>query len=159
MATAELFGDEGVVTPDGWHSLELIGIPVVSRNGEEYFNRFPLTRWAEDKAAHVAETERAHPSSRRVCHGLHRKRLGRTRRQEFFYVSAASARTWRGLRSHRWPRSTAWTAWRSAASAILWKTATCPAGISPLPSNRPRNSLVRFIRRALPAACSPVCST
>jgi futalosine hydrolase len=56
LATAELFGDEGVVTPDGWHSLELIGIPVVSRNGEEYYNRFPLARWAEDKAAHVAET-------------------------------------------------------------------------------------------------------
>jgi futalosine hydrolase len=56
LATAELFGDEGVVTPDGWHSMELIGIPVVSRNGEEYYNRFPLTRWAEDKAAHVAAT-------------------------------------------------------------------------------------------------------
>lgn len=55
MATEEVFGDEGVLTPDGWHSLELIGIPVVSRNGEEHFNRFPMTRWAMDKAAHVAE--------------------------------------------------------------------------------------------------------
>jgi futalosine hydrolase len=56
LATEEVFGDEGVATPDGWHSLELIGIPVVSKSGEEYFNRFPLTRWAVDKAAHVAET-------------------------------------------------------------------------------------------------------
>jgi futalosine hydrolase len=56
MATAEMHGDEGVLAPDGWHSLELIGIPAVSRNGEEYFNRFPLTRWAQDKATHVAET-------------------------------------------------------------------------------------------------------
>jgi len=56
LANAEVFGDEGVVTPDGWHSLELIGIPVVSRNGEEYYNRFSLARWAEDKAMYVAET-------------------------------------------------------------------------------------------------------
>jgi futalosine hydrolase len=56
LATEEVFGDEGVAAPDGWHSLELIGIPVVSKSGEDYFNRFPLTRWAVDKAAHVAET-------------------------------------------------------------------------------------------------------
>jgi futalosine hydrolase len=55
IATEEVFGDEGVVTPGGWHSLELIGIPVVSINGEDFFNSFPLTRWAVDKAAHVAE--------------------------------------------------------------------------------------------------------
>jgi futalosine hydrolase len=55
MATAEMYGDEGVLTTDGWHSLELIGIPAVSRNGEEYFNRFPMTQWAQDKAIHVAE--------------------------------------------------------------------------------------------------------
>jgi futalosine hydrolase len=54
MATVELFGDEGVVTPDGWNSMELIGIPAVERNGERYFNAFPLTRWAMDKADYVA---------------------------------------------------------------------------------------------------------
>jgi futalosine hydrolase len=57
IATAEVFGDEGVLTPDGWHSLELIGIPALSRNGENHFNRFPLTRWAIDKAMYVAEAE------------------------------------------------------------------------------------------------------
>ena len=56
MATAEVMGDEGVLAPDGWHSLELIGIPAVERNGGSYFNRFPMTRWAVDKAVHVAET-------------------------------------------------------------------------------------------------------
>ncbi|HEX8960876.1 MAG TPA: futalosine hydrolase [Geobacteraceae bacterium] len=56
MATAEVFGDEGVRAPDGWHSLELIGIPAVERGGERWFNSFPLTRWAMDKAGHVAET-------------------------------------------------------------------------------------------------------
>jgi futalosine hydrolase len=57
IADAEVFGDEGVLTPDGWHSLELIGIPALSRSGENYFNRFPLTRWAIDQAMHLAESE------------------------------------------------------------------------------------------------------
>ena len=33
MATDEVFGDEGVLGTDGWHSLELIGIPTVERKG------------------------------------------------------------------------------------------------------------------------------
>jgi futalosine hydrolase len=57
IANAEVFGDEGVIAPDGWHSMELIGIPALSRSGENYFNRFPLTHWALDKAMHVAEAE------------------------------------------------------------------------------------------------------
>ena len=60
LATAETMGDEGVVIPDGWHSLELIGIPVLSRNGENFFNRFPLSRWAVDKASHVAQSAGLH---------------------------------------------------------------------------------------------------
>ena len=55
MATIEVLGDEGVITPEGWHSLELIGIPSLSRNGSDYYNHFPLTRWGIDKAGHVAE--------------------------------------------------------------------------------------------------------
>lgn len=55
MATGEMYGDEGVLAPDGWHSLELIGIPAVERNGERYFNAFPLTQWALDKADYVAD--------------------------------------------------------------------------------------------------------
>lgn len=57
IATAEVFGDEGVLVPDGWKTMETIGIPTISRGGENFFNRFPLTRWAVDKALHVAETE------------------------------------------------------------------------------------------------------
>lgn len=55
MARNEVFGDEGVATGDGWRSLELIGIPVVERSGVGYFNRYPLTGWAADKAAYVAQ--------------------------------------------------------------------------------------------------------
>jgi futalosine hydrolase len=54
IATLERFGDEGVLTPDGWHGMELIGLPVMERHGERFFNSFPLTRWGLDKATHVA---------------------------------------------------------------------------------------------------------
>jgi futalosine hydrolase len=56
VATVEIAGDEGVLAPDGWHTLELIGIPAVERKGQSFFNRFPMTRWALDKAAFVAGT-------------------------------------------------------------------------------------------------------
>lgn len=56
IAATEIIGDDGVLTPDGWHSLELIGIPTVEKNGESFFNQIPLSRWALDKAAFVAET-------------------------------------------------------------------------------------------------------
>ena len=42
-ATSEIYGDEGVETPDGWRSLETIGIPVLSHAGVSYFNRLPLS--------------------------------------------------------------------------------------------------------------------
>ena len=50
IATAEIYGDEGVLTADGWHSLELIGIPSVERLGNRYANEFPLSLEAAQKA-------------------------------------------------------------------------------------------------------------
>jgi len=43
VATAEIYGDEGVLTPTGWHNLEIIGIPSVERKGNRYSNEFPLS--------------------------------------------------------------------------------------------------------------------
>jgi futalosine hydrolase len=54
LATMELFGDEGVMTPEGWRSLELIGIPAVTRKGEKFYNRFPMTGWGIEKAITLA---------------------------------------------------------------------------------------------------------
>jgi futalosine hydrolase len=54
IATMELSGDEGVLSTDGWHGMDLIGIPVVEKHGERFFNSYPLTRWGLDKAAYVA---------------------------------------------------------------------------------------------------------
>lgn len=43
VATAEIYGDEGVLTVNGWHNLEIIGIPSVERKGNRYSNEFPLS--------------------------------------------------------------------------------------------------------------------
>jgi len=42
IAASESFADEGVLTPSGWHGLELIGIPVCEAHGERLFNAIPL---------------------------------------------------------------------------------------------------------------------
>jgi len=54
IATAEVYGDEGVLTMDGWHSLELIGIPSVERKGNRYSNEFPLSMQAAAKTFQFA---------------------------------------------------------------------------------------------------------
>ena len=41
LATEEIYGDVGVVTPEGWKPADEIGIPLVHGN-PSYFNRFPL---------------------------------------------------------------------------------------------------------------------
>jgi futalosine hydrolase len=54
VATAEIYGDEGVLTVDGWHNLEIIGIPSVERRGNRYSNEFPLSMQAAEKAFQFA---------------------------------------------------------------------------------------------------------
>jgi len=54
LATSEVFADEGVVTPEGWQSLEQIGIPLLERNGRCYFNEIPLSPPANAAALEVA---------------------------------------------------------------------------------------------------------
>jgi futalosine hydrolase len=55
LATTEVFADEGVVTPEGWQSLEHIGIPLLDRNGRRFFNEIPLSPQANETALQVAE--------------------------------------------------------------------------------------------------------
>lgn len=54
VATSEIHADEGVLTLDGWQSLELIGIPLITRRGKAYFNEFPLSFQATRKALNLA---------------------------------------------------------------------------------------------------------
>lgn len=54
LAVSEVFGDEGVMTPEGWQGLECIGIPVLEIKGERYFNEIPLSFSVAEKAGQFA---------------------------------------------------------------------------------------------------------
>ncbi|AJE04578.1 futalosine hydrolase [Geobacter pickeringii] len=54
VASAEVYGDEGVQTPDGWEPLDLIGIPSFERKGVRYFNEFPLAKLPAEQAVQLA---------------------------------------------------------------------------------------------------------
>ncbi|MRR05646.1 MAG: futalosine hydrolase [Deltaproteobacteria bacterium] len=54
LATSEVFADEGVVTPEGWRSLEQIGIPLLERDGRRFFNEIPLSLGANAAALELA---------------------------------------------------------------------------------------------------------
>ncbi len=41
LASSAVYGDEGVDAPEGWLSTEGIGIPLVERGGQRWFNDFP----------------------------------------------------------------------------------------------------------------------
>ena len=43
VASKEIFGDDGVITPDGWKDMNEIGIPVLQKGRRKYFNEFPLS--------------------------------------------------------------------------------------------------------------------
>lgn len=54
LAVSELFGDEGVIAPDGWTGLECIGIPLLELKGERYYNEIPLSFSAAERAGQLA---------------------------------------------------------------------------------------------------------
>lgn len=42
LATAEIYGDEGVLAPAGFQGMEAIGLPLVEADGVRFFNCFPV---------------------------------------------------------------------------------------------------------------------
>lgn len=56
LATAEIFADAGVAIPEGWRTLEHIGIPLLEQNGNRYFNEIALSRQANRAALHLADS-------------------------------------------------------------------------------------------------------
>ncbi|MBI5196082.1 MAG: futalosine hydrolase [Nitrospirae bacterium] len=44
VASKEIYGDEGVMSPGGWKDLRAIGIPVAQVGKKKYFNEFPLDK-------------------------------------------------------------------------------------------------------------------
>lgn len=43
IASKEIYGDEGVIDPGGWHSLRKIGIPLVDSGRKKFFNEYPVS--------------------------------------------------------------------------------------------------------------------
>ncbi|BCA81125.1 futalosine hydrolase [Desulfuromonas sp. AOP6] len=64
LATEEIYGDEGVLTPSGFFDMEAIGFPLVRRAGTAFFNRFPLTTPLVEHAFPLLKAL----SDRRGCH-------------------------------------------------------------------------------------------
>jgi len=59
LATEEIYGDEGVITHEGFRDMESLGLSTVEKAGRRYFNRFPtsphLQKSAEAILAPTAE--------------------------------------------------------------------------------------------------------
>lgn len=53
VASTEVYGDEGILTPSGWESLEIIGIPQLERGGSRFFNEFPLALLPAERAVQL----------------------------------------------------------------------------------------------------------
>jgi futalosine hydrolase len=51
LASAAIYGDEGVEAPGGWISTEGIGIPLLERGGERTFNQMPIDAGLVRRAA------------------------------------------------------------------------------------------------------------
>ena len=55
LATEEIHGDEGVITPEGFLDMEDIGFPLVQRNGHRFFNAYPVQDHLLDSARPILE--------------------------------------------------------------------------------------------------------
>lgn len=80
VASDEIFGDEGVVTPSGWMNLKQMNLPMLRDGERNWYNTIPLARHEAEKAMQLADS-----------HGLYLVR-GR-----FVTVSCCSGTKSRGL--------------------------------------------------------------
>ncbi len=55
VASDEIFADEGVAAPDGWHDLSYMRIPLYRQGNLSCYNTIPLSRHAAEKSVRVAE--------------------------------------------------------------------------------------------------------
>lgn len=54
LASAEIYAEEGVVTPLGWQSVEAIGIPLAEVEGTCYYNEIPLSETHAERSLSLA---------------------------------------------------------------------------------------------------------
>ncbi len=55
IAEKEVYGDEGVLLKDGFHGMDFIGIPLLRKGRQKYFNEFPLDKPLVRKAVKAAQ--------------------------------------------------------------------------------------------------------
>jgi len=67
VAEKEVYGDEGVSNGDGFHGMDVIGIPVLKKSGKKYFNEFPLDKKLARKTVEVSELVTRHSSLVTIC--------------------------------------------------------------------------------------------
>lgn len=80
VASEELFGDEGVVTPQGWLDLKQMGLPLLQQGERSWYGTIPMALHETEKVLQLADS-----------HGL------RLTRGRFVTVSACSGTKERGL--------------------------------------------------------------
>ncbi|MBE0597227.1 MAG: futalosine hydrolase [Desulfuromonadales bacterium] len=56
LASEEIYGDEGVLAPDGFLDMQELGFPLVQRNGTRLYNRFPVDPKLLEKVRPVLES-------------------------------------------------------------------------------------------------------
>jgi futalosine hydrolase len=79
IATKEIYGDEGVIGPDGWRDMKEIGIPLLQRGNKKHYNENPLDKPLAGKCLKSA------------------LRVGRARAGHFVTVSGATGTRKRAL--------------------------------------------------------------
>jgi len=53
VATEEIFGEEGVMTPRGWRSMKYLGFPLLRHERKYFYNRFPLDKKTVSRAKKI----------------------------------------------------------------------------------------------------------
>ena len=55
IASEEIFGDEGVITPQGWRSTKYMKLPLLRKGKQSFYNTFPMDRKIVKKAAKILQ--------------------------------------------------------------------------------------------------------
>lgn len=56
ISSEEIFGDEGVITPRGWRSMRYLRMPILRKDSQHFYNRFPSDSKIVQKAKAILKT-------------------------------------------------------------------------------------------------------
>jgi futalosine hydrolase len=55
IAGEEIFGDEGVITPQGWRSTKYLNLPLLRKEEQSFYNSFPMNQKIVNKAQKILQ--------------------------------------------------------------------------------------------------------